>query len=524
MEYRLFQDVTIPADGSSSTLEWQDRVQWNFNLGGFANLPRTYDVQVRDPATNAVLETLFIFSTGTQATNPTGDTGWQAHSADLSSYAGITVRLFIRAEIPEAFTGPGQVEIDGITLNGDHRPTNVDRLIANFIPDESGTFFARVGGSDGTDYSLLVTRNADFDTESNDAIDLAQPVLAPRVVSGHWILGHVPGPGVLYGSSRDSDVFTIDTGTGVGTPVGNLGLSSTEIEFDRLTGRAFNQLSNGAFSMVEFDVVTGAAISGPVFNGAAFNGLEFVGPTLYGTAIPGPGGPSTLLTLDPVTGASVAIGATGVGPISGLAYDDVSGVMYGIAGGSGPSDLYTIDLATGIATVVGSTGFQAGSLEFGPDGYLYGGATGPADGGNLYRIDIETGTGTLVGPTGFPKVTGLTLVYETKSDFYEVRLRRRQPLSAATFTPAGKSGEFANDLDPSIRIYDADGNLVASDDNSASDGRNARVSYRAPRRGRYYVEVTTADETVGGEYVLGIRYAEDAFDDTDDLLGTGTID
>ena len=106
-------------------------------------------------------------------------------------------------------------------------------------------------------------------------------------------------------------------------------------------------------------------------------------------------------------------GATGLGPVPGLAYDVSNGVMYGITGcSSGNSILITLDLATGAATVVGATGFEAGSLEFGENGVLYGGGS-TADGGNLYRIDTATGAGTQIGPSGFPNLTGLTLV--TKS-------------------------------------------------------------------------------------------------------------
>ncbi len=115
MEYQMYQDVSIPA-GNAATLSWLDRVQWNFTLGGTATQPRLYDVEVRDPNTNAILDTVYSFSTGTQAQNPTGNTNWQSHSADLSAYAGQTVRIFFREQIPESGTGPGQIEFDGISL------------------------------------------------------------------------------------------------------------------------------------------------------------------------------------------------------------------------------------------------------------------------------------------------------------------------------------------------------------------------------------------------------------------------
>lgn len=117
MEFTMFQDVNIPAGAALATLEWSDRVQWDFTLGGFASQPRLYDVELRDPTTNAVLATLFSFSTNTQDVNPTGNTGFQTHSADVSSYIGQTVRLFFREQIPQSSTGPAQIEFDAIRVN-----------------------------------------------------------------------------------------------------------------------------------------------------------------------------------------------------------------------------------------------------------------------------------------------------------------------------------------------------------------------------------------------------------------------
>jgi hypothetical protein len=209
---------------------------------------------------------------------------------------------------------------------------------------------------------------------------------------------------ILYGTSGFGQLFTVNVITGAGTLVGGMP-ESTEIEFDAISGRAWTQYPDGAFTIQQFNINTGATIGAPVPDGGSYTGLEFVGSTLYGAVITASGGPSSLRILNPATGTSSLVGATGVGPISGLAYN---GTMYGIAGGSGPANLYTLSLVTGLATVVGSTGIQAGSLEFGPDGNLYAGTTG-ANGGRIYRINPATGASTLVGSTGFQAVTGLTL-------------------------------------------------------------------------------------------------------------------
>ncbi len=347
MEFRMYQDFSIPS-GVSINLSWRDRAQWNFCCG--QTQPRTYQVQLRDPATNAVLTTLYFFSTDIVAGYH--DTGWLTHSHDLSAFAGQTVRLFFLETIPETFTGPGQIEFDSITSSNGPPPT---------------------------------------------------PTPTPT-----------PGPVItqLYGATRSGHLITLNLNTGAGTPVGSLPTSgSTEIEFNNNTRRGFTQFPDGTFAGQEFDISTGEALGSPINDGASFTGLEWVGSLLYGTSITGPQGASQLQTLNPTTGVSTLIGATGVlKPIAGLAYDDTNAVMYGLTDGAsgGSSDLVTVNLMTGVATVVGSVGFNGGSLEFGPDGNLYAGSVGNT--GNLYRINKATGAGTLVGATGFTNVTGLTLV------------------------------------------------------------------------------------------------------------------
>ena len=45
----------IPIDAPILGLQWQDRIQWDFNLGGFEDTGRSYFVEILDPGTNAVL-------------------------------------------------------------------------------------------------------------------------------------------------------------------------------------------------------------------------------------------------------------------------------------------------------------------------------------------------------------------------------------------------------------------------------------------------------------------------------------
>jgi len=93
----------------------------------------------------------------------------------------------------------------------------------------------------------------------------------------------------------------------------------------------------------------------------------------------------------------------------------------------------------------------------------------------------------------------------TGADFYAVTLVEGDVLSLTTSTPAGGPGEFVNELDPMLRLYDPSGTSLVSDDNSA-DGRNALLSYDVPTSGVYYIEVIPSDvgDPTRGEYVLAV--------------------
>ncbi len=188
MQYTMSQDVSLPA-GADLTLSWKDRLQWNF----LSTSPqaRLLEVQVTDPATNAVLATVYAFDTGT--TPGYHDAGWQTHTADLSAFAGRAVRLVFVESIPQQFTGPGQVEFDAISLRTGGRPlTNVTDAIEHFVAPASGTYYLRVRGNSDTEYSLVATRNATFDLEPNNSPDSAQ-----NLTGTHGALGAISATPVV---------------------------------------------------------------------------------------------------------------------------------------------------------------------------------------------------------------------------------------------------------------------------------------------------------------------------------------
>ncbi|MEM7312901.1 MAG: pre-peptidase C-terminal domain-containing protein, partial [Planctomycetota bacterium] len=96
-------------------------------------------------------------------------------------------------------------------------------------------------------------------------------------------------------------------------------------------------------------------------------------------------------------------------------------------------------------------------------------------------------------------------------DFYALDLAAGETVTLETSTPYDAPGNIVNDLDPIIEVFDEAGVLLAMDDNSAADGKNALLSFTAPAAGSYRALVRGANETLGA-YVLdvdGITFVND---------------
>jgi len=116
MTFSMYQDIKICR---CAQLSWSHRIQWDYTLGSIATKPRKLFVQIRNPETNQVLETLYQFSTKKQSVNPTGDTGWMSFNFDLSKYVNKTIRIFFLEKIPQDYSGPAQIEFDNISVGTD---------------------------------------------------------------------------------------------------------------------------------------------------------------------------------------------------------------------------------------------------------------------------------------------------------------------------------------------------------------------------------------------------------------------
>ena len=99
-------------------------------------------------------------------------------------------------------------------------------------------------------------------------------------------------------------------------------------------------------------------------------------------------------------------------------------------------------------------------------------------------------------------ITTPTLLMTGGHDYYSVDAIAGDSLSVRTFAPAGEAGEFVNDVDPVVTLYDPAGSQVATDDNSA-DGRNASLIHTALATGVYTIKVAGADY-LPGEYIVRV--------------------
>jgi len=127
--------------------------------------------------------------------------------------------------------------------------------------------------------------------------------------------------------------------------------------------------------------------------------------------------------------------------------------------------------------------------------------------GDFYVVarsyDLGTGDYTLTAT-----LTTENLLRPIDEDLYRVWISAGSAVTLATLTPgANKAGVWPrNALDPRIELFTSGGMLLASDNDSAPDGRNASLTFTATETGEYLVRVAAEDQTTG-EYLLSVAGA-----------------
>jgi len=379
---------------------------------------------------------------------------------------------------------------------GTRDATSPDAVIADYVATAAGTYFVRVTGDRGAEYSLVVTREATFDAEPNNNtwryepqdLGVTQTVLGSAGTSKTTRLFGVmrdyqgmmsgvelhPLTGALVADIPLPDDLDRSNDVGVALADGSLlvgGPSNRPIyEFELGTWRVLRALPNlgcsvrsltvladeifvtsgssGAFedAVVVLDYDTGEVIRTFVLDDPA-RPVGTDGTTLYAAY------QDLLYEMDPATGETVELGGIPGSTIWSvhndeiLAFDD-----------AWPYRMVVFDLHT-------------------------------------YQLKREMGWR--------EDLIALSSSEMSTDDYYTFHAQASDALAITTTTPGDAPGQFLNGLDPFVELYAPAGALVATDDNGAADGRNVQLSYSAPVGGTYTVRLAAVPGS-RGEYVMQI--------------------
>jgi hypothetical protein len=224
--------------------------------------------------------------------------------------------------------------------------------------------------------------NANNPATNLGTIDSATGVFTPIGPIGFAVTGLAvhPTTGVLYGTTgaaspiSPNSLITINRTTGAGTLVGPHGpcTPAGDITF-RADGTLF-AWCEGPDDLATINLATGVAtLVGPSGIATFGEGIAFDnGGTLYfagngasgplRSVNPGTGGPTIIA---PVSGAPIPAGS-----IDAMAVDPVTNVLFAVnvvsAGLGSPANLVTIDKATGVVTNIGASSTDLDAIAFAP--------------------------------------------------------------------------------------------------------------------------------------------------------------
>jgi hypothetical protein len=136
--YLLYQDITIPV-GNFVRMTWIDRYQMNYTEFCTTGCgTATYAVEILNTS-NVLLQTLYTVNTLTNTNTNTGDVN---HTADLTAYQGQTIRIRFRAVVTVTLQGPGQLEIDAVSVQT-LQPTAANVSVGGRVLNAEGSGIAR---------------------------------------------------------------------------------------------------------------------------------------------------------------------------------------------------------------------------------------------------------------------------------------------------------------------------------------------------------------------------------------------
>ena len=423
----------------------------------------------------------------------------QAASAMLTPDGGV-----LNAEL-----GLGLYDALGNLLTaGTDVASNVDEAIVDFVAPSAGTYYLRVTGSTGSLYDLVLTRGQSFSLELNNTVqDISQT-------------GDVLGALGSSGSGQAIRVAVLNSGSAGGV-------------VNQLNDDSFFNFTASSVSYTQIDTLAELASYDVVMLGDS--------NTPH----------SQLLSIAPVLRQWVEAGGglvgTGwliysVGAATGTSIEDINAIVP-----VDTSTYYTYNYGPTVTITDGTHPVTAGVTNFAtidyveyPSNGVDAGATvlGTANGQPAIVVSsVGSGRSAYLGPTylgggsGFNTGAPDRLLEQAVAwaasdtlDTYLLQVQAGDQLALRTSTPFDGSGEPAGLLDARIELLDETGTLVASDDDSAADGRNASLNYTALSSGAYTIRVRPENGSARGEYVLHATGATGASNAAPTVIATSPID
>jgi hypothetical protein len=391
---------------------------------------------------------------------------WYAFTLAAGEVASLAVaRGTVGAESLALYDANGTLLASGAAGN-----TNVDQSIPAFAVPASGTYYAKVSGTTGADYELLVTRNVAVSLEPHGTFGTAQIVGNVRTILGAVAPVVAPSPIVVPGN--------------LGSTEGNYASSYPFTEQEMRYQQIYDASQFGA--------------------GGYITALRFRRDAST----------APFTTTDPNIRIDLAYAATTVAGLSSTFANNI---------GSGDQIVYNGSLTLSSTGTGSPNPFDIVIPLSSPFAY------DPTKGNLLMDVRMLSGGGygALLDASQNQQQTVMRMVYKNLSifedtgvsdgwglvtrfdlastgggdDWYAIDVNSTAaPLSYSTSTPGDAPGEFTNVLSPHLEIYNPSGTLAASGTKNA-DGRNESVTFQPNVTGTYRVRVTAHNGTTG-EYLL----------------------
>jgi hypothetical protein len=444
------------------------RIQFNYLdlVSGTApgNDGASATVGVKAAGTQGPSRLLLAFNNGPNAFVGTGQSTLLTVTPPTSDYyslaldAGEIVTLAATGQTPGNLNLQLRDSSDNVLATG-VSSSNLTSVISNFAVPTGGIYYARITG-DGASlpYSLVVTKNAAFDTEDNSAAITAQTLITEGA------LGSISGAATIIAS---------DTGW-IATDGTHMAANSNYI-----VGQAtFNGDPLSTFrDYFTFSLPTTGTIIGAE--------LRIINPT-GGYISPDP---TETYTLFDVSATPAALDAErAAGNLTGMAIhaDLGSGTVYGTRVFSSADNNTTVAITLNAAALSAINAAIGSTISFG---------------GAITSL-AGTSQQTVFAFSGAPGAVQLVLQL-ARDDWYSITLPgTANALRLETSTPGDGPGEFANTLNPIIELYDSSGTTLIASGVAMADGRNEFILATGLTPGGTYKVRVNGQGGTTGEYFL----------------------